>query len=190
MAKKEDYRIVKTKKALTDALDTLIRTEKFEDITVNKLCDTAGVRRATFYMHFENKLDFLDYVMRATRESFDRDIWQGDLPDATCSYYVKYAETLISYFSLNTDIVSSILKSESSHSIIAMLTECNYRDTKERLDKSVKEGMSLSLSTETVANILTGGIALAVTRWLEGGMVTPKEELIAEITHVIDALLA
>jgi len=190
MERKEDYRVVKTKRALVSALEELLRREKFEDITVNELCDAAGVRRATFYKHFKDKYDFLSYSVRAKRESFDREIWRHTEPGASCDYYVKYAEALISYFSENTDVASNIMRSDSSHSIIGMLVELNREDTKERLEVSVKDGLPLSLSTDTVANILTGGIALAVTRWFEGGMTAPKEKLIEEITHVIDSLLA
>ncbi|MBQ7362935.1 MAG: TetR/AcrR family transcriptional regulator [Clostridia bacterium] len=189
MAGKEDYRVVKTKKALMTAFDTLIRAKKFEDITINELCDEAGVRRATFYKHFTDKYDFLAYAIRLPREEFDRKVWRRGEPDGSCEYYVKYAEALITYFSENTEIASSILGSDHSHSIIGMLIEQNCADTKVRLDKSMEGGLRLSVSTETMANILTGGITLVVARWFEDGMTTPKEKLIGEISLIIDALL-
>lgn len=44
---------------LTDALLTLLRDKSMSDISVRKLCDTAGVGRASFYRNFETKEDIL-----------------------------------------------------------------------------------------------------------------------------------
>jgi AcrR family transcriptional regulator len=72
MAVKEDLRVKKTKKALYDAFMTLLSEKQFEDITVNELCDAAGVRRATFYKHYSDKFDFLTAYVRLLRDRIDR----------------------------------------------------------------------------------------------------------------------
>ena len=60
--RKEDLRVTRTKKALTDMLRALLETKRFEDITVNELCEKAKIRRATFYKHFDDKYAFLAYI--------------------------------------------------------------------------------------------------------------------------------
>ena len=186
---KEDLRIIKTRTALTNAFLQMLSEMTFEEITVHSLCDRAGVRRATFYKHYEDKNDFLLYVVKLLREGFDSSIWRRGKPDATKEYYVQYVRSLINYLSANIDIVNNILKSDISHTIINIMIQQNYIDTKENLDKSVEEGMQLRASTETCANMLTGGIALIVTKWFEGEKQTPKEELINEISALIDCML-
>ena len=49
---KEDLRVKKTKRVLTEAFFKLLNEKPFEEITVNELCDRADVRRATFYKHY------------------------------------------------------------------------------------------------------------------------------------------
>ena len=56
MARKEDLRVRKTKKAIAEAFMALLEEKNYDEITVNELCDRAGVRRTTFYKHYKDKL--------------------------------------------------------------------------------------------------------------------------------------
>ena len=59
--KKEDLRVLKTKKVLMEAMSKLLEHQKFTQITVQDLCDKALISRATFYSHFADKYDFLKH---------------------------------------------------------------------------------------------------------------------------------
>ena len=63
----EDRRIVRSKKALRNALISLMEDKGFEAITVNDLCSAADLNRGTFYNHFSDKehllTSFEDEVM-------------------------------------------------------------------------------------------------------------------------------
>ena len=48
MEEKTDLRIRKPYKALCDAFVTILEKKRFDDLTVNELCDEAMIRRATF----------------------------------------------------------------------------------------------------------------------------------------------
>jgi AcrR family transcriptional regulator len=54
-----DRRVVRTRRALGDALMRLLRERSLESITVQDVLDAAGVGRATFYGHFRGKQDLL-----------------------------------------------------------------------------------------------------------------------------------
>ena len=49
-----DLRVVKTKKALHQALLALLKTKSLESISVSVLCRQAGVNRGTFYLHYKD----------------------------------------------------------------------------------------------------------------------------------------
>ncbi len=49
-----------TKKALLDAMVTLLSKESFDDITTKRLAQTAGVSRSSFYTHYKDKYEMID----------------------------------------------------------------------------------------------------------------------------------
>ena len=188
--KREDFRITKTKNALIEAFTALILEKKFENITVNELCDRAEVRRATFYKHFTDKFDFLMFVIKMHREKFDKNIWMREKPDVTMDYYIQYVDAFLSNLERESNLIDSILKSNISHTIIQMLVEQNFLDTKDKIDESLAEGLEISMSSETAAALITGGLALAITRWLTSENRIPKDELVKDVAKAINAVLA
>lgn len=47
---------------LAESLELIMQDKPFEKITIKQICDRAGVIRATFYNHFEDKYAALDYI--------------------------------------------------------------------------------------------------------------------------------
>ncbi len=189
MAKKEDLRITRTKSALTNAFFAILEETSFDDMTVNLLCERAGVRRATFYTHFKDKNDFLLYLMRTVRDRFDkkRESISPSLPFTT-KYYIDYAEELLNFFFSHETAMLKILNSSMRTSVIEIFVKQNFEDTKKRLDDSVKSGMSLPTSVDTLANMLIGGISNNIVYWFESKNDMPYECLIAEITVLIERI--
>ncbi len=88
MEQRTDLRVIKTHKALTDAFWQLLSEKKFEDISVNELCDRAIVRRATFYKHFADKYEFFAFLIRAKQAEFDAQIRQQTDNTRPQSFYL------------------------------------------------------------------------------------------------------
>ncbi len=63
--KRVDPRVRRTRQWLQQALLDLMAEKSFEAITVQGLAERAGVNRATFYAHFNDKYALLEYAMRA-----------------------------------------------------------------------------------------------------------------------------
>ncbi|WP_433958366.1 TetR/AcrR family transcriptional regulator [Cytobacillus horneckiae] len=57
--KKIDPRVLRTRQLLRDALVELIREQGYEKITVQDITSRATLNRATFYLHYQDKLDLL-----------------------------------------------------------------------------------------------------------------------------------
>jgi len=55
-----DPRIRRTRQLLQEALQTLLRSRKFEEISVQEIAEAATVNRATFYDHYTDKFALLD----------------------------------------------------------------------------------------------------------------------------------
>ena len=63
---KVDPRIIRTKKLLVEAFQEVSREKKMSQITVKDITERATVNRATFYAHFTDKYDILDYTLSVT----------------------------------------------------------------------------------------------------------------------------
>ena len=181
---KEDARIIKTKENLISSFEYLLGKKKFEDITINEICDMADIRRATFYKHFEDKYDFLAYFIKTLRVKFDSKGKYGN-PDGTVGYYVEYAHEIIHFLDENDEILRNILNSEDVGSILNVIVTENLKETRKRLRESVELGLKLPASVNTVADMLVGGVAVVIFNWFEEGRPSPKETLLEEIAAII-----
>ena len=72
MKKKEDLRIIKTKKNLYEGLLQLMKDTSFEDIKVSDICNVSLVNRSTFYDHFSDKYELLATLIDDLEEELDR----------------------------------------------------------------------------------------------------------------------
>lgn len=52
------------------ALISLLKKKPLEYITISELCETAGVNRSTFYLHYESICDLLDETTRYLLDNF------------------------------------------------------------------------------------------------------------------------
>ncbi len=59
MANRRDLRVVKTQRALSSAMLSLLDRVPFTKITVNDLCAEALVSRSAFYAHYQDKYSLL-----------------------------------------------------------------------------------------------------------------------------------
>ena len=189
MRRKEDSRIIKTRRALVLAFLDLLKEVKYEDLSINELCTRANIRRATFYKHYKDKTDFMYSVIRILRESFDEKVWSLTGEGYTKEYYLTYAKHLISFFTERREIVDNMLSSESRGALIGIMISQNLDDTRDRLEESKKAGMTFAASPNVLAGMLVGSVATTIARWFLLGEIEPKEVLVEEISSIIDKML-
>ena len=180
----EDARVKKTKAKLLASFQLLLAEKTFEDITINEICETSGIRRATFYKHFTDKYDFLKYFVGSLRWRFDAKIERKTRTDSD-PYYVEYLGAIVDFLTGNEGIVKNCLESNALPIIVEVIKEKNFEDTCERLRESERAGLTLPASTEIVATMMIGAVAEAILRWFKGGKKMPKEALIKETSAVI-----
>ena len=185
----EDLRIIKTKKALKEALFELLKKQHFDELSVNSICERAGVRRATFYKHFKDKYDFLTYIISSLRDEFDETFFSQEQPESAVEYYVEYLASFIDFLDENREVMTSILASDMRMSLVVLIMKQNYADTLKRLERSVQRGMVLPSEPGYVASLLAGGFGSILLVWLNEGMKTPKEKVFAETSALLRKII-
>ena len=69
--KKEDRRVRRTKKLLTQALTQLLQEKQINEITVKELTDLADMNRGTFYLYYKDIFDMLEKIEDGLFEALD-----------------------------------------------------------------------------------------------------------------------
>lgn len=188
--KKEDLRVVKTKRALLEAISKLMKKKELSQITVNEICVEAGIRRATFYKHFEDKNAFVLYVVEWMRENFDQALWKNGRPNNAKDYYSEYYRLLIDFLCDYSDSAIKLLRSNLRAPLMEHMITQNYQETKRMLTECINSGAStLKVSFDLAANVLTGGITYSIIAWFESGCPVSKERFATDISTLIGCLV-
>ncbi len=67
-AAEEDLRVQRTQKLIVEAMIELTAQKGFAKVTVRDIARAAGINRATFYRHYQDKFDLLDQYVKALYE--------------------------------------------------------------------------------------------------------------------------
>ena len=98
--KKTDTRVQFTKQKLKEAIIGLLQEKSIDKITVRELCDTAGLNRGTFYLHYDTPAMLLKEIeedfLTQNRKLFES-FWQKGREQ-------NIMEALFSYIKENRDI--------------------------------------------------------------------------------------
>ncbi len=183
-----DLRIQKTYMALTNTFYELLEEKRFEDITVNELCDRAMVRRATFYKHFGDKYEFFTFIIREIQAEFDREI-AGSL-DTTMpiDFYITIVRRVMTFFKEKDRLVQSVLKSECYPSLFRILSEQIEFDILQKLKENAEKGYKLIADPEVMAHFFTGAILETLQWWLTSKMPISQESIEKQIVDMMKAV--
>lgn len=187
MEQKTDLRVIKTRKALTDAFWQMLSEKKFEDITVNDLCDRAMVRRATFYKHFADKFDFFAFVVRGKQAEFDAQIREQTDKTRSQSFYLSIIQHTLDFLDSNEKLVQTVLESNMLPTVLDILSRQITIDIIRKLREDAQNGVPLPASPEVMAHFFTGALVYTARWWVTQKKIS-EAELMEEITCLLNAI--
>jgi len=183
MDQKMDLRIVKTHKALVDAFLQMLGEKRFEDITVNELCERAMVRRATFYKHFADKYEFFVFVINTKQEQFQAQ--QNVTPAHPKSLYLDITKNTLEFVKSNKKLVQMVFDSKMLPTLLEILSQQIAIDVTQKLKEEVQDGASLRASPQLMAQFFTGGLVYTMKWWVAQKKVS-EAELMDELASLLD----
>lgn len=168
-----------TKEALAAALKQMMMVKPIGKITVKDLVEICGVNRQTFYYHFDDVYDLLEWVFeedanRVLPHQVVYEHWREDV-----MIFMKYLEenssfTLNVYNSNSRVYMLRYLRDKMAECIrsFAIIVSENYNIKRQDFEFVV----------EFYANVAIGFIS----QWLDMGMQLPKEITTERILRVMD----
>ncbi|MFW6679793.1 TetR/AcrR family transcriptional regulator [Lacrimispora sp. AGF001] len=183
-----DLRIQKTYMALTSTFFELLEEKRFEDITVNELCDRAMIRRATFYKHFGDKYEFFTFIIREIQAEFDQEIAGSLDTDMPIDFYITIVRRVIIFFTEREKLIQSVLKSECFPSLLRILSEQVEFDILQKLKEDAEKGYKLIADPEVMAHFFTGAILETLQWWLTRKKPISLESVERQIVDMMKAV--
>lgn len=173
---KEDLRIVRSRKLLCSSLMELMQTTSFDKLSINDICKNAMVHRATFYNHFNDKNDLLNYAIDEIQEElFEKSIGKGNY-DSQKEMLMALVECIIDFMVENHQKLSLIYKN-SADKLSSLISNTVGRSIKYLINKNEYKQEYL-LPTDIIVNFFTGGISTIGIKWLESPLPYTKEEML------------
>lgn len=186
LKKKEDLRVRRTRKMLSQALFSLLLERSFEDISVTDICDRASVHRTTFYKHFNDKYYLLEFCIKELLHSFEGANNRIDSAEGMKEYYMDLIHKSLSYMAANKALfMTGILRSDNN-SALPMFHRSVTHLIETKLIENEKLGHHHKIPSSMIAQYYSGAFISASIWWLENDMPLSIDEMVYDISLLIN----
>ncbi len=155
-----------TKDQLAAALKTMLAVKPIERITIRDIVEICGVNRQTFYYHFEDVYDLLEYVFESDADKYLPKVIVYDRWKEDVVYYFKYLYD-------NRDFAISLFHSNSRDYLLKYYHD-KLKFCVESFAKIVSGDMIIEKGDfDFVVELYTNAVVGIISQWLGGGMAIP-----------------
>ena len=169
-----DRRVRRTRKALQDALISLILEKGYDSVTIEEITDRADLGRTTFYLHFKDKEELLLQAVDSIAEDFlakhsdglDRDLSSDiTLESLRINLDERILYHVFEHARENADLYKVMLRGEGSSKTTERMRVLISDEAIKRLKNHPKLGLKVPLNF--FGAYFAGALIEVVTWWLE-----------------------
>ncbi|CAN2254590.1 TetR/AcrR family transcriptional regulator [Bacillus vallismortis] len=172
--RKVDPRIRRTNQYLRDALIALLKEKDANSITIQEITEKADLTRGTFYLHYQDKQDFLFQSMTEVLDDLIRQVKpktpvepvsiDEDHPPLSFVKLFEYIHEHAEYFQV-------MLSDRGLPQFRSLMAEFVQKRIYEELLSSIKESdKALQVPKEILISYITSAHIGVICSWLESGM--------------------
>lgn len=185
---KSESKYFNTAVRFDNALLSLLENKPFAYITISEICETAGVNRSTFYLHYENTGDLLQeaiaYVLEEFSSYFSVDIENLTAQFATCNLQdlqfinKTYLYPYLSFVKEKQKVFCAVLSQPAIFN-----TNTIFQRLFDNIFKPILNRFQYPKDEQKYAMMFyLNGITAIITEWLKDGCTKSVEE-ISEIIY-------
>ena len=158
---------------LAESLKEVSKARPIEKITIKEITDKAGVIRPTFYNHFQDKYELLEWIVR-------EDLMESAMPLFDNGLLREGITYLFTAMEKERDFYEKAVRLEGQNSFVGMMEDAVQELILQRMNKDkLREKITYSwLSPERVAAYYAHMACNVAVQWIEGGMQVPIAELV------------
>ena len=177
---KTDRRILKSKKALRDALVELIQEKGFDAVSVEEITQRANLGRATFYLHYKDKEDLLmeefsemasERVQTLVQIPFSQ--WMPDENDPASAGNPPPLQILFEHVHENAELYGIFIRGKSAERLSTRMRSIIVSAINEFMQTKIKNepvSFGSEVPVDFLAAFFSGAILSTVGWWLEQGL--------------------
>lgn len=164
-----------TKQALSTALKELMEEIPFDKIHIADICNRCGMNRKSFYYHFKDKYDLLNWIFDTEFSSFTKDLSQAE----ELNDHIDALQNIFNYFYENRDFYRMALQTEGQNSFPEHFKEFVTPVLKQQI-----EYLFGNSDDEFTLHFFTDAAIGTMERWLLDKNCMPPDEFLNKLLHL------
>ena len=167
-----------TKRVLADGIKKVMETKAFDKITVTDITDSCGVSRNTFYYHFQDKYELVNWI-------FYTEI--TPIAEAATGEYgwAKALTRLFCYLQDNRAFYTNVLRFQGQNSFVSCLLDFYQSALGEIIEKNAVQNLTPE-ERQFAAKFYSYALIGIVTDWVTQDMRTDPEAAVTTIKKLIN----
>lgn len=170
---------ITTKRSIADGFKILMEKKSFEKITIADITDQCGLNRQTFYYHFQDKYELLNWILLTEvitpfKEGLTIDNWND-----------KLLEILLVIYD-NSKFYSNAFNTSHGNEFRQYLFSVVTEVLSDVIDK-LSEGTPINPEDKQfIAEFISYGVSGSVTKWVTTGMKQSPEKTARHLKEIVN----
>lgn len=179
--KEKDLRYSRTRKSILSAMTKLLKTKKFEQITVTNICEEAEISRSGFYLHYVDKYDLVEVSLKEFRDHANY-FAQENVGNGKTALF----SSMLTYLQNEGDLIAAFISENGSIEVQNYIKQMMQENAR----INVFPQLDLKIENETeehyVLLFLSNALFGVLQDWIDRGQKESPDELV----RIIDRLIA
>lgn len=168
-----------TKKALAASLKELIEEKPLDKITIQDIANKSDVNRQTFYYHFQDKYDLVNWIYYTEAVESVSDYSNFD-------HWSTAIHKILTYLNENKLFYIKALKIDGQNSFNNYLYEITHEIIKKVIDEVSVEMDVSEKDKNFIADFYTHAFVGLTVQWIKGGLKETPESMKKRIRDMVD----
>ena len=169
-----------TKMAMANSLKSLMQTKSFQKISINDICTGCNMNRKSFYYHFKDKYDLLNWIFDTEFREFaiqNETLETWDLMRGLCYYLYE-----------NRKFYRKAFAVDGQNSFSSYLHSLLFNKISKSLNDVFDENNEIKFEKIQI-QFITDGIMCALTRWLMSPKNMTADEFIDTLRSMVNQIM-
>lgn len=171
-----------TAKIIGDTMKNLMKKKRFEDISVRNITEECGISRKTFYYHFKDKYDVVNWI-------FKTEVMDELINSTSLEEWHKGSLRLCQYVKDNEDFYKKAINIQGQNCFSQYLYKLTYTQIRILVNQVCDEKLLSKEDMKFMIDFYYYAFVGIFTEWIKDGMREKPENLVFRWKSIVDKSL-